>query len=275
MIKSSCHHSSFLHKKGNPYNSCRKSINQSQQALKGEVKNIYPCNATFCWKPRVCFADQAQGRALPAGQHTWPHHKNCSGMCEEHDEDLKALNWPPEFPRSQFDGACVQQRVRLMEAPTSQPAGPRGSASRCPGAKRRRTSQEVLCLCFDRLELVWSHNTSPHVVLPSCTAVIDFTKPDNSECHNVPDTSCQLSRATWLSTSNKLLARLPRSTALPCCLLWLKCHYAVLITSPLRRLVTAKACFHAQQKAGINKLAMCCWWVNPFTSGRSCPWRSL
>lgn len=144
--------------------------------------------------------------------------------------------------------------------------------SRCPGSTCRRTSQEVLCLCLERLEPVWSHNTS-HVVLPSCTAVMDFTKPDNSDCHDVPDTSRELSRAIWLSTSNKLLARPPRSTALTCCLLWLKCHYGVLITSPLRWLVTGL--LPCTTKARINKLAMCCWWANPFTSGRSCPWRSL
>ena len=126
-------------------------------------ENLYPCNATFSWKPQVLFADHAQAPPPPppAGQHTWPHHKNCSGMCEEHDEDLKALNLPPNSPDPN-----LMEHVCRNEFDSWRPCR---TLSRCPGATRRRTSQEVLCLCLDRLEPVWSH-----VVLPSCTAVISL-----------------------------------------------------------------------------------------------------
>lgn len=125
MIKSSQQH---LHRKKKQIAGSHQPVQllQSQRALKGEVKNIYPCNAMFCWKPLVRFADQAQGRAPPppAGQHTWPNHKNCSGMCEEHDEDLKALNSPPNSPDPNLMAHVCRNEFDSWRPPPHSPQDP-------------------------------------------------------------------------------------------------------------------------------------------------------
>lgn len=82
------------------------------------------CNVLLETPGPFCRPSTRQSPPPPAGQHTWPNHKNCSGMCEEHDEDLKALNSPPNSPDPNLMAHVCRNEFDSWRPPPRSPQDP-------------------------------------------------------------------------------------------------------------------------------------------------------